>query len=71
MFNSQVFCYTFDFDEWPSTHTDKNDYMRPYNDTIFDLRYNYTKVFHEEHFQVPDDEDAPVLDSSKVYKVKY
>ena len=50
LFNSQVFCYTFDFDEWPSTHTDKNDYMRPYNDTIFDLRYNYTKVFHEEHF---------------------
>ena len=70
LFSSQVFCYTFDYDEWPSTHTDKNNYTRPYNGSIFELRHNYRKIFHEDKFDVPD-EDMPVLDSSKVYKVSY
>lgn len=70
LFSSQIFCFAFDFDEWPSTHTDSESYMRPYNDSIFDLRASYAKVFSEARFHVdPDLEDG--LDSSKFYKVSY
>ena len=48
--NSSIFHYTFDFDEWPSTHTNDKKYIRPYNDSVFSLRKNYNKVFHEEEF---------------------
>ena len=70
MFNSNIFCFIFDFDEWPSTHTDDKTYMRPFNDTIFDLRRSYSTVFHEPRFQVME-EDEEMVDSSKVYKVSY
>lgn len=41
LLNSQVFSKTFDFDEWPGTHTNKELYLRPYNDSIFNLRDSY------------------------------
>lgn len=70
LFSSQIFCFTFDFDEWPSTHTDADSYMRPYNDSIFSLRTSYTSVFPEKRLHLdPDMEDG--LDSSKFYKVSY
>jgi hypothetical protein len=70
LFSSQIFCFTFDFDEWPSTHTDADPYMRPYNDSIFSLRTSYASVFPEKRFHLdPDMEDG--LDSSKFYKVSY
>jgi hypothetical protein len=31
LINSDIFCFQFDFDEWPSTHFDKETYYQPYN----------------------------------------
>jgi hypothetical protein len=53
LFNSKIFSFTFDFDEWPSTHSDKKQYSIPYNLSIFDLRSNYYQVFGE---LIPDDD---------------
>ena len=70
LLNSQIFSYQFDYDEWPATHTDESFYMRSYNDSIFDLRKKYRKIFWEDHFEIKNEEDE-VVDSSKLYKVSY
>lgn len=31
LLGSEIFCYSFDFDEWPSTHTIDDTLVRPYN----------------------------------------
>ena len=38
LFDSKVFTFDFDYDEWPSTHTNDNMYMRPYNHSIYSIR---------------------------------
>jgi hypothetical protein len=38
LFDSKVFTMEFDYDEWPSTHTNDQDYMRPYNASIYSIR---------------------------------
>jgi hypothetical protein len=43
--DSSIFNYNFDFDEWPSTHTDPKKYFRPFNGSLFDLRGQYENVF--------------------------
>ena len=70
LFDSDVFYMTFDYDEWPSTHQESEDYMRPYNGSIFDIRKHYRQIFHEERFVVAD-EDNCNIDSSKIFKVQY
>ena len=69
LFASEVFTQTFDFDEWPGTHTDQQYYLRPYNEVIFDLRHCYKDVFPEPELGSLDDsnEDAKI----KVFKIKY
>jgi hypothetical protein len=69
LFGSEVFTQTFDFDEWPGTHTDEQYYLRPYNEVIFDLRHCYKAVFPEPELSALDesDENAKV----KVFKIKY
>ena len=72
LLNSNIFCYKFDCDEWPSTHTDSTSYMRPYNDSIFDLRKKYREIFFEDHLRPKDDdEDDTIIDSSKLFKISY
>ena len=57
LFNSEIFYYQFDYDEWPSSHTDSVEYIRPFNDSIFNLRESYNKIFHEARFNTdPNDE---------------
>lgn len=70
---TEIFSYTFDFDEWPSQHTDASKYRRPYQGSIFDVRDHYNKVFHEESFKdtigaLAEDQE---VDTSKVYKIQY
>ena len=69
--NSNIFCFTFDHDEWPSTHIDKYRYSRPYNGSIFELRHSYRSVFPEPKFEARGEADDDSIDSSKVYKVSY
>ena len=74
LFKSQIFCFTFDFDEWHSTSSDNSDYMRPYNDTIFNLRTNFHNVFHEDRFKLNPEDETVELDQAnrkKIYKVSY
>lgn len=55
LFQSNVFSFKFDYDEWPTTHTDPESYIRPYNSSLFRIRENYKKVFHEDHFKAIED----------------
>ena len=70
LFNSEIFYYQFDYDEWPSSHTDSVEYIRPFNDSIFNLRESYNKIFHEARFNTDPNQEGE-LDSSKFYKVSY
>ena len=47
LLQSNVFQHDFDYDEWPSSHFDEKDVIRPYNGSIFDIRYKktYTSLF--------------------------
>ena len=65
---SEIFSFHFDYDEWPSNHVDDKTYYRPYNESIFELRGMYRKVFHEKEFE---DISGREVQSDKVYKIKY
>lgn len=73
LLESQIFNYEFDLDEWPSTHYNDEEYLRPYNENLFDLRKHYKTVFPEEDFRSLDEiiESGEKLDSNKVFKIKY
>jgi hypothetical protein len=45
LLNSNIFSHSFDFDEWPSTHPDDSFKMKPYNSSLFELRYLYNNIF--------------------------
>ena len=70
LLDSNVFCRPFDFDEWPSTHIDSNTYIRPFNNSLFDIRESYRDIFWEEKFKALNDE-SDTHDSNKIYKVSY
>lgn len=59
----------FDFDEWPSTHTDDTKYIRPYNGSLFAVREEYKNIFPDLVDNNPNPNE--VQDSSKHYKIKY
>jgi len=42
LMKSNVFNFTFDFDEWPSSHHDDSNCSKPYNGSVFDIRYKET-----------------------------
>ena len=42
LFGSDVFVKKIDFDEWPSTHTVSEKFLRPYNGSVLDLRNSYS-----------------------------
>lgn len=73
LLNSNVFNYSFDFDEWPSSHFDDSDVSKPYNGSVFDIRYKktYTDLFPE----IEEMKDEDNLDSQgkkrQIYKIKY
>ena len=45
LFKSQIFNYTFDFDDWPATSSDTKKMLAPYNRSVFKLRHFYNEVF--------------------------
>jgi hypothetical protein len=72
LLQSKIFLYEFDFDEWPQTHQEAGKCMRPYNFSIFDLRSKYHEIFPEPKFRDTLRElDDHMIDSSKVYKIRY
>ena len=74
LLNSDIFSYQFDYDEWPGTHTNENEYIRPYNRSIFDIHNYYKEVFPEEEFAEIFDSDGNTtsdIETNKIYKIKY
>ena len=47
LLDSDIFCYNFDFVEWPTTHINPEKYIRAYNGTIFNLRNSYERLFSD------------------------
>ena len=70
---SKVFQFEFDYDEWPGTHDNDGEYIRPYNESIFNIRQHYKTVFPEDEFEPTTNEDgsSKVTDSGKIFKIKY
>lgn len=66
VFDSKIFNFEFDYDEWPSTHTNDESYIRPYNNSIYRVRSSYRDVFPEEEF---DEMDYEKIESDKVFKI--
>ena len=50
LLGSKIFSFAFDYDEWPSNHHDGEEYYRPYNKSIFQLRQSYREIFPEPDF---------------------
>jgi hypothetical protein len=77
LLQSNIFQYTFDYDEWPSNHNNKTEAIRPYNGSIFRLRANYKNVFPEPEFDpMPEHHDhfkdeTFDEDHLKIYKIKF
>jgi len=65
LFKSEIFMYSFDYDDWPGTHDYEEMENRPYNGSIFDIRNAYRDVFYEDDFE-PIDNDDEGPDSKKV-----
>ena len=45
LIKSDVFNYTFDFDQWPGTNANTDRILVPYNKSIFKLRDHYQELF--------------------------
>jgi len=76
LFESSIFTYQFDFDEWPATNVDINRILSPYNKSIFKLRYEYPSIFRKQFLtdeKLLQLEMAGKLDHqhNKVFKIKY
>ena len=52
--NSEIFEFTFDYDEWPTSHKNKHECIRAYNGSIFNLRDSYKIVFPEKCYKIID-----------------
>lgn len=55
LLDSNIFTYTFDYDEWPSTHNVSETYINPYSGSIFNLRNVYREVFSDKKFALIND----------------
>ena len=47
---SRIFQVEFDFDQWPSTHSENERLIRAYNQPLFKLREHYKTIFPEPRF---------------------
>ena len=45
LLESEIFNYTFDFDEWPATNQDPHRSMVPYTKSLFRIRNYYQELF--------------------------
>lgn len=52
LLNSEVYKSSFDFDEWPGSHPNKEKAIRPFNGSFFQVRHAYEDVFPEKEFEI-------------------
>ena len=69
LLESEIFFFTFDFDDWPSMHTNHDEMLVPYNGTISELRFKYEEVFpelKENEIESHDVAEGAVTDSAEL-----
>ena len=66
-----MFNYEFDYDEWPTSHFNDEESLRPYNENIFMIKRHYRTVFPEDEFTPMDEENDGKGKNDRLYKVKY
>ena len=72
LFDSAVFCFQFDFDDWPMSHPNPTECLRPYAfDGIFDIRSHYRAIFPEPEFAEVDEDSANADKQLKFSKLRY
>jgi hypothetical protein len=73
LLRSEVFNYSFDYDEWPSSHFNAEDVSKPYNGSVFDIRYKrtYTSLFPEIEEMNDEDNVDETGKKRQIYKIKY
>ena len=78
LLDSQVFSRQFDFDEWPSSHTNDETHLRPYTGSIFKVRHAYKEVFHEDEFKTIQEQNqeaeiagGDAIENNKIFKIRY
>lgn len=71
LLDSKVFCFDFDLDEWPSAHSNPDEFIRPFNENMFMIRKHYRTVFPEENLAPLELSTQKLRGSRKLYKIKY
>ena len=76
IFNSKVFNHPFDYDEWPTTNSNTEKQLEPYNLSIFKLRFEYPSIFTkiwraDFKNQSLELEGKFNTNDQKVFKIKY
>lgn len=57
----------FDYDHWATNHPNDNDYLMPYNGSIFELREKYREIFPGPEFEPIDEENNKL----RLYKISF
>lgn len=66
LFESNIFCYTFELEDWPQIHHNNKSVIVPYNGSKFELLGKYRTVFKQLHEIEPKVElDSSVLQLNK------
>ena len=74
LFDSKIFRFVFDYDEWPGNHSNEDSLIRPYNESLYSIRKHYRTVFPEDEFEDIINEDGSQkegIESDKVFKIMY
>lgn len=76
--NSNIICHDLEFDEneWPYIHTNHSKIVKPYNDSIFNIRKMYKEIFSElreedEKLERDKQNVNGLYQYTKVSKIKY
>lgn len=76
LLNSNIIMTRFDYDEWPSLHSDTNKVIAGYNKSVFKMRYEYSNVFRPQWEEEQHKLDLEMIGeydtkAQKVYKINY
>ena len=59
----------------PGAHTNDESILRPYNESLFQIRKHYRTVFPEDEFKTlqeqKEENEGEEIDVDKVFKIKY
>lgn len=74
LLSSKIFNVLFDYDDWPSNHYNEEKCIKPYNGSIFHLRFKYREIFKEDNFRSLEEvqkSNPQEIDGTKISKIQY